>query len=476
MAKKIIQDLSANTLQVGINQVCGLLIFYVLSLQLDKSDFGSINWCLALLLAIFGMLSFGIDQVLVRKIASADKAKESFAAFTYHVMITGLSFYALICIFCFFYPQYDEARMLLWLGAGKLCLFFASPVKQLANGLERFRILLWMNTCSNIIRTILLLVLSYNGQVTVRNTVIIFVIADIAETLLSLLLARWRLQSPRHFVWEKKYYPQLLKEALPQLGVVIFSSILARIDWILIGILASNTILANYSFAYKVFEVSTLPLLIIAPLLIPRFSRRFQQGDKDDPASLVLLLRSEMLIAGFTVLMLNLLWTPVIDGLTGGRYGAVNSTVIILLSACIPFQYLNNFLWTMHFTQGRLPMIFRVFAVCLVVNVAGNAIGIPWMKAEGAAAVYLLTMIVQSFLFLQQTRNATLRSSGYACLLCPLIALAAAYTGMWATSFLFLSVITGIVCYVLLLWLSRQFGLQDIRAIKKLAGWPVQAT
>jgi len=92
MAKKIIHDISANALQVVINQVCGLLIFYVLSLQLDKPDFGSINWCLALLLSVFGILSFGIDQVLVHRVASLVKAKESFAEYSWHVLIRGLGF------------------------------------------------------------------------------------------------------------------------------------------------------------------------------------------------------------------------------------------------------------------------------------------------------------------------------------------------------------------------------------------------
>jgi len=42
--KKFIDDISANSLQVIINQCCGLGIFYVLSTYLDKNDFGEINW------------------------------------------------------------------------------------------------------------------------------------------------------------------------------------------------------------------------------------------------------------------------------------------------------------------------------------------------------------------------------------------------------------------------------------------------
>jgi hypothetical protein len=44
MKKKLLHDISANTLQVIINQLCGLVIFYILSAQLTKNDFGEINW------------------------------------------------------------------------------------------------------------------------------------------------------------------------------------------------------------------------------------------------------------------------------------------------------------------------------------------------------------------------------------------------------------------------------------------------
>ena len=69
MKGKLLKDLSANTLQMIINQVCGLVIFYVLSVFFSKDDFGEINWSLAILLTAFSILSLGIDQLVVKKIA-----------------------------------------------------------------------------------------------------------------------------------------------------------------------------------------------------------------------------------------------------------------------------------------------------------------------------------------------------------------------------------------------------------------------
>ena len=52
-----LQNISANTLQMILNQGLGLVIFYVLSKQLDKTTFGNFNWALAILLTSFCILS-----------------------------------------------------------------------------------------------------------------------------------------------------------------------------------------------------------------------------------------------------------------------------------------------------------------------------------------------------------------------------------------------------------------------------------
>jgi O-antigen/teichoic acid export membrane protein len=68
MRRKFLHDISANSFQVIINQVCGLAIFYVLSVYFSKNDFGEINWSLAVLLTVFSILSFGIDQIIVLQV------------------------------------------------------------------------------------------------------------------------------------------------------------------------------------------------------------------------------------------------------------------------------------------------------------------------------------------------------------------------------------------------------------------------
>ena len=90
MKTKLVNNLSANTLQLIINQLAGLAIFYILSIGLDKNSFGQINLALALMLAVFNILSFGIDQIAVRKIAGGEDPQFVLPLYIAHVLITGL--------------------------------------------------------------------------------------------------------------------------------------------------------------------------------------------------------------------------------------------------------------------------------------------------------------------------------------------------------------------------------------------------
>lgn len=403
MKKKIIRDISFNSAQVIINQLCGLIIFYILSINLIKNDFGEINWSLAVLLTTFNILSFGIDQVIIKKIATGDNADTMFPAYVMHVFFSGFLVYGLLFCCSFFFKDFFQThQVLLVLGFGKLMIFFSTPFKQLATGMERFKNLLYMSVCSNILRSIALVIFASVDLLSIKSIIMIFIAGDVAELLLCLLITKYQLKFPVKYQWNKKNYISLVKESLPQLGASVFSTIMARLDWILLGLLSSNIILANYSFAYKVFEAASLPLLIIAPVLITRFSKIFHNGANitgTQKTDLLRLLRLEIIVACLIALVLNILWIPVIDIITDNKYGAVNKSIVLILSACMPVLYFNNFLWTMSFALGNLKKIFYISLISLIINLIATVILIPFFNGEGAAAAYLFTLFIQAVLF-----------------------------------------------------------------------------
>ncbi len=472
MKQKIIRGLSANTLQLIINQLFGFVIFYILSRGLSKSSFGELNWTLAVLLTSFGLLSFGIDQVLVKKIAAGGNISTLVPLFVFHTIIAGVLFYGLLFFTALIFPDFFvRHNLLLLIGIGKLFIFFSTPFKQLVTGLQKFDLLLYMSVCSNVVRGLALLYISFSGNISIRNVIIIFIAGDALELLVCYIISKKNISPEKSYQWKKKEYLLLLQESLPQVGVVIFTSAIARFDWIFIGLFVSDVKLAEYSFAYKIFEISTLPLLAIAPLLIPFFTIFFQQKKQDVPASvnnIKFLLRMEMIIASFTVLLLNLLWVPVIDPITQGKYGLVNVHTIFILSLCIPFLYLNNFLWSIHFAIGQLKKIFFIFAITFSVNILGDIILIPFFKNEGAAIAFIIAVFIQSVLYFRISGFYWMKNSWVPLIMSLCCAVVSGLSSRYFFWNNWIIVSFAIIIYFLLLASTQQLRWGDIRQIKTL--------
>src|SRR5580692_6944016 len=104
LPKKLLHDLSASTLQVVLNQLFGLLIFYLLSRYLDKSGFGELNWSIATLSVVTRLLTLGTDILIVKWIASGRDAKQAGGLHMSHTLLTSFSFVLLLTLAAWSWP------------------------------------------------------------------------------------------------------------------------------------------------------------------------------------------------------------------------------------------------------------------------------------------------------------------------------------------------------------------------------------
>jgi O-antigen/teichoic acid export membrane protein len=407
------KNISASTFQFVVNQLAALLVFYVLSSALDKEAFGQLNWALAVLLLASNLLALGLDQLALHKTAAGVDPALFFPAYLAHCTLAAVIFYALLMVMRWLFPTfYATHHLLTWIGIGKMLLFVVTPFKQLAAGREQFGLLFRMSVISGLSKAVVLSLLAFTGYLTVPLVVIVFAGSDALECAATVWLGR-RLVPPRTglFNRKRKSYKQLLAEAWPLLGVAVCTSAMARFDWVFIGFFRPAR-LAEYSFATKAFEVSSLPLLVIAPVLIPAFTRKFGQPWQPPGTtmqSLRTVVRLEMIIAGFTGMLLCGIWPLLADRLSSGKYGSVNLPVILVLAAMLPWLYLSNFFWTILFARGQNKPIFRVILISCLVNITGDLLLIPFTGNTGAAAAWLLSVVTQVVLYGRRLPAAEVR-------------------------------------------------------------------
>jgi O-antigen/teichoic acid export membrane protein len=472
-ASKLIRDISASSAQVLFNQVAGAVIFLITSAWLSKETYGEFSWSLAILTFITAILSLRLEQIIVRKVAGGEDPSRLLTLFTGHIVVSGLLFYGVLLAGYLVFPEFfKQHNILLILGISHLLSFFSSPFKQVANGKEDFRLLGWMSSIANIIRLCWLLITVTTAVLTIRQLLLIYIVSSFAELIFCMVMTRSRLQARISLHYPMKEYLLLIRESLPQAAGVFINASIARIDWILLGLFSGPVITAEYSFAYRVFELSPLPLLIIAPVLLSRFSRFFS---KYDPSTLLqrkkelsLLVRLEMVAATFIPLVLNIIWSPLMDGLTNNKYGTVNKTSFLLLSLCIPFLYLNNLFWSVHFAQNHLKLILRITLLTFSIILVGDLFFIPLYNAHGAAAVYLAATIVEYINYMRSSFISRIKETWLSPVLCLSVAGICGFLVCYIFPSLSIRLLTGILLYFILLLATKQLKKSDISQVVKL--------
>jgi O-antigen/teichoic acid export membrane protein len=464
MYSKLFKDLSVNTLQVLANQFLGVFIFLLLSRYLDKELYGELNWSLAVLTCCTTILSLRLEQIVVRNVAAGKDPSRMLTLFIAHNGIMGAVFFILLLAGNTLFPVFFSHHPILWLLCfSQLLTFFSLPFRQLATGRSAFGWLAILSTTSNLIRCCWLGWLIAFSNLAIRQVVVVFTVSALAEFLLGAYIVLYRLSIPLS-KWRFPDYTALIRESLPQVGLVFLNAGLARMDWILLGLFSSPGRTAEYSFAYRAYEFSPLPLLIGAPFLLNWFSKNGRIGTRQ----LDLLVRLEMIFATLLPLLLIIAWSPLVDRFTDNKYGHSSAFTFLILSCCIPFQYIINLYWTDEFAGQRLKRIFRITAITGAVMLAGDLLLIPAYAGPGAALAYLVAMIVQYALYYRASslegRDRWLKHL----LLAIGIALCSGFPAEWlATGSLLVRLGVAFGLYALLTGITNRLSVKDLALWKE---------
>lgn len=451
-------------------QILGGIFFYFISVYISKDDFGIISWTNAVSIFITTILGFGLEQVVVRRIAASKRSDWAAAAYFVHSMAGfAVTFLFLILLNKISGSQRGLYTNLPWFFLAQGLIFLGLPLKQFLNAKERFTPFGVISLISNIGKIAAAWLLKREGQLHIKS-VLIILICTAAFELISLLIYILT-RTGFNFKFRAGAYIKLLRESSAQYISVIFDISLSRMDWILLGIMTTSSVLADYSFAYRAYELARLPVLILAPIILPRFARLFSANSNIDTGYQQYIKSFnivELFFAASISLVLNILWTPLIALITNGKYGESNSLEFLILSLCIPLQFFINLLWSLSFAAKKYRSVSFITVICAVTNICLNVILITKFSGLGAAIAFLVTSMLQAGLYYRLVRKEIMAVS-----LFPIIV----FIGEAAASYLIASVIhvhfllqliIAITLYVLIALFTRQINKVHIYNFKHL--------
>ncbi|XZF16657.1 oligosaccharide flippase family protein [Chitinophagaceae bacterium MMS25-I14] len=453
MKGRLFKDISFNLLQTVFAQLTGIVTFYITSRYLVKTEYGEINWVLAIGTLITTIACMGLDMTLVKKIAEQSISPQRlFRVHYFHTLVSSSLLLIAAYVFIHFSPGFSEAHgYFLPVFAASVFLYLSNSYKLTLTGLRRFKKTAIISICGNLVKFIGIPLLLLTGRLSVAAIAATWILSSAAEFAAAVYTGAFGERLGLLPGLDKELYKRMLVISLPVFGAIIFDSILAKIDWILMGVFSSPSLTADYIFAYKVFELAKLPLMVIAPLFLPYLAGLFSKEhiSIEQKNKLQTLLRGMMAVAVVIPLLLDLCWSELFEKITAGKYGNSNYMIFFILSFCVPLHYITNFMYSKCYALGKLKAIMWSTFVVSSLNLLLNCILIPRMGGTGAAIAFLAATLVQVGIYIAFAHDKGVKT-GVGLLLPPLVFGAIAFIAGRLCGNIILSLSVALVVYLLL--------------------------
>ena len=401
MRLKAVTNSFAVIIAQTINKISSYLAFIIVSLQLSISDFGLYNLVFAIGMILNSVATFGMDSVLVRKLAQQD-AREKRKRLLRDAIILKLVSSALAGAVLL--------DGLLWIGSSSDFVFgmaimvgdlLALNLASTLTCYDRARLRSGKPTAiQSVTRVVYLVLLIAASRLDIPwyGLLEMLLIADA----ISLAALAWHVgRSVRDI--EPTGAPERLsmfREAVPlgiaAVGVLLYS----RLDTILVANMRNVSEVAYYSASYKFTEAPLMIITSISATVLPLISAWSMTGNWRERVAggSQRALRYAYVLALFAAVIVTYYGGYVVHLLYGSRYGAILPTVTVLIWGTVTMAS-NSVSVSILTGLGRLRLLMVVSGINILVNLAVNLWAIPQWGYFGSAIATTATegvnMVVQ---------------------------------------------------------------------------------
>lgn len=490
---------SKNILWLSVSRVLALVLLFFAYAQLFRylgpTVSGQYQFVLSFV-TIFGIIvDFGIQQYVTKKISEEPgKAKQYFHNFlAVEAVLVVLIYCAIAGVGWLGHYENQVYKAILVAGLGTALNGLTYPFLAVMSSFYDLKKVAFINFVNSLINVGVIFTGIYAGMgiVFLASNQVIF-------ALLGLCFYYWFIKKhiPRPDVaralvsLDRKLVKSIFKAALPFALLVGFSTIYNRIDVVLITHFLGYTETGFYTAAYKFFDLLGFFPAVVSHSLYPVFTSLMAKGSLDEIRAILekylrflIVLALPMAVGGM------ILAKEIILVLAGSEYVPAAPTLAILVWApAILFVYIAvNSLVISQLTKFAVI----ITSANVVLNIAGNILLLPKFGIQGAAVMTLVSELIQGgfyfyfvkkkitnfrfLIFLWQPALASAIMGSCVYLAKPfVVVLTESYFGentVAATAvFLGLSVIFGVMVYVVALASVRFFKPNDLTELKQLLG------
>ena len=262
----------------------------------------------------------------------------------------------------------------------------------------------------------------------------------------------------------------MLRESFPLMINHLLATLFFKIDVPLLQSLQGSTVVGLYSAAYKWVDALNIIPAYSTIALFPVMSR---QAGEDKAA----LLRSytigiKLLVAlALPLAVVTTFLAPALMWILGGDEYLPHSAIALqIMIWSIPFGWINSITNYVLIALGQQSKLTRAFVIGLAFNVVANLILIPRFSYVAAAAITILSELVEGlpfYYYVEQSLGPVRWLRMLWKLFASAAAMFAATAALWPVHAL-LALGAGIVVYAVGVWVLGAFGAEEQAVFAKL--------
>jgi O-antigen/teichoic acid export membrane protein len=289
-------------------------------------------------------------------------------------------------------------------------------------------------------------------------------------TLLILTRLSFRMFFRPHIESDPALRREMVRESFPLMINHLLATLFFKIDVPLLQSLQGSTVVGLYSAAYKWVDALNIIPAYSTIALFPVMSR---QAGEDKPA----LLRSytigiKLLVAlALPLAVATTFVAPALMLLLGGSEYLPHSAIALqIMIWSIPFGWINSITNYVLIALGQQTKLTRAFIIGLSFNLIANLILIPRFSYIAAAAITILSELVEGlpfYYYVEKTLGPVLWLRMLWKLFASAAAMFAVTWALWPVAGV-AAVVVGLIVYGLGVWGLRAFGAEERAVFAKL--------
>lgn len=388
----MLKAIASNTIAQLVSKFFGAGLTFIITVLIIRlatpTVFGDLTKSLVLIGLGFTLSDFGLNAITVRNLGRGKDLVKEFSTLLYVRLSLSLLILLTLNLALHLLPKSYSLSISEVFFLGSLSLIFQG-VYTSCNAVFQHQQNYWLSTISTILGTTVSAGLTYYYLVTsptllhflLATTVGYFVMATTSLVLVGVKPTQISLSDAKN----------LIKAAAP-LGAILLASVAgSKLDTIVLGSYWPSSVVGEYGFAYRIFDVLLVLPVFLTNSLYPHFVRAKKHSSLAGFKNGLVI----MFLAGLSISLITYFASPFLGTIRPGLNNSIQA--LNLLSLGLPFFFTTAPLMWYLISQGQEKKVLTIYLLASLLNLSLNLLYTP---SYGITASAVVTGATELFIFL----------------------------------------------------------------------------